>query len=172
MNGTPYHYLSEDLRRQLETMTAAFNRSGLTPASFLSELKEVLHVDNAKPETLYVRIEGLHLVSGLLFDLTLNLGTFRFGDGWNRNKVVEMARIRPLSTYHWLTGSRESSDYVTTRRDYMNDPGTALVKLKDDILLLGRLLRMLQEGMPQRPPSQPRNGPHKISLEGWGWDAR
>ncbi len=173
MNGTrEYRYLSDDLQRQLRSMTDAFSRSGLTPASFLSSLKEVLPVLRDEPDTLFQRIEGLYAVAEQLFELTLNIGRFRFGQGWNRNKVVEMARIRPLSTYHWLTGSREHLEHFPTRRDYLNDPATSLVKLKDDILLLGGLLRTLQAGMPERPPSQPRTGPVKFNLEGWGWHAR
>lgn len=82
------------------------------------------------------RVEGFYFTTEILWREAL-----KYND--SRPQVVKIAKLKPLSHYHYLTGSREPITNVMTRADYLNDPTTALVKLKDDIVGLAMALQKM-----------------------------
>lgn len=82
------------------------------------------------------RVEGYYFTTEILW-----LEALKYKE--DRTAVVRIAKLKPLSHYHYLTGSREPITNVMTRADYLNDPTTALVKLRDDIISLATALPKL-----------------------------
>jgi len=134
------HYLSPDLVKQIEEVVDeyAFGAGDLTPDTLLDRAIDLLPIEKQHTDTIRKRVEGLHYLSELLWNRALETGKL------NRQQIVVKARLRPLSYYHYLTGSREPSNILLTRDDLLNDPPTGLVKLRDDILGLARVLPELQ----------------------------
>ncbi len=101
-------------------------------------------LERGQHQALCARVEGFYELSEGLFELVFDLGQAKHGAEWNRRRVVKEANLRPFSYYHWITGSREPASNVMTRKDYLNDPTTALAKLEEDIQSLAKLYRQLQ----------------------------
>ncbi len=101
---------------------------------FFDKVVVLLPIEKMDADTVRRRVEGLYYTSELIFKRLLA------GGKMTRNDIVRAAGLKPLSHFHYLTGSREPKNIVLTRDDYLNDPSTALVKLKDDILGVAQLL--------------------------------
>lgn len=139
MGRQEFHFVDDKMIIKLDQLTREFVDKKHTPEEFVAKLKEMLPVHKTDQSTWKLRVEGYFEVSEKLFDEVLDKGQAIHGEEWNRQKVVVAAKMRPFSYYHWITGSREPVNNVLTRDDYLNDPTTALVKLEDDILALGKL---------------------------------
>lgn len=141
--GREFHFIDKDTISKLDELSSSFCDNGQNVEDFLAKLKELLPVHKTDQTTWKARVEGFYEVSEQLFHQVLEKGTAKFGEEWNRQRIVVEAKMRPFSYYHWITGSREPVTNVLTRDDYLNDPTTALVKLEDDIVALGKLFRDL-----------------------------
>ncbi len=136
-----YHFVGTDTLREIEGVTDQFGCNEQSPQQMFTKLEEILPVEKTNPSTWKARVEGFYHVSDNFFNNVLTIGQARYGEDWNRSKVIQEAKLFPFSHYHWLTGSREPIANMLTRDDYLNDPCTALIKLEDDILSLGGLLK-------------------------------
>lgn len=117
---------------QLDNYVAAAGKQ--KAEDMFNKVVELLPIEKMNPDTVRRRVEGLYYTSELIFKRLLDAGKM------TRNDIVRAAGLKPLSHYHYTTGSREPKNIVLTRDDYLNDPATALVKLKDDILGVAEVL--------------------------------
>ena len=140
MRTDEMRYLPSNSRDQIDKLADQFTTGAieLTPEDFIERLKEILPVQKLKVDTVRRRVEGYAHVTDLLWDKAMEIGNL------DRHQIVIRAKLRPLSHYHYTTGSREPAVAVRTRDDYMNDPGTALEKLKEDIRGLAGLINQLK----------------------------
>ncbi len=136
-------FIDEALAEKLRTVVHHFVESEASADYLLARLKELLPVHRTDRETWKARVEGFDIAAETLIERVIETGREKEGKGFTRDTVVGRARLRPLSYYHYVTGSREPASNVMTGDDYFNDPTTALVKLEDDLLSLGRLLRSM-----------------------------
>jgi len=129
-------YLSNEAVDQIGKLLDSFDVVGgkQTVEEFFDKVVAVLPIERMNADTVRRRVEGLYYTSELIFKRLLAGGKL------TRNDIVRAAGLKPLSHYHYLTGSREPRNIVLTRDDYLNDPSTALVKLKDDIFGIATLL--------------------------------
>jgi len=104
------------------------------PEAFFDKVVALLPIEKMDADTVRRRVEGLYYTSELIFKRLLA------GGKMTRNDIVRAAGLKPLSHFHYLTGSREPKNIVLTRDDYLNDPSTALIKLKDDVVSAAGLL--------------------------------
>lgn len=104
------------------------------PEAFFDKVVALLPIEKMDADTVRRRVEGLYYTSELIFKRLLA------GGKMTRNDIVRAAGLKPLSHFHYLTGSREPKNIVLTRDDYLNDPSTALIKLKDDVVNAAGLL--------------------------------
>ncbi|MBM3327178.1 MAG: hypothetical protein FJY65_09450 [Calditrichaeota bacterium] len=105
-----------------------------TQDDLFEKITDLLPIEKLNQDTVRRRVEGYYYASELLWQKALQGGKF------SRQDLVRKAGLKPLSHYHYLTGSREPRNIVLTRDDYLNDPTTALVKLRDDILAIAKVL--------------------------------
>lgn len=98
-----------------------------TPEGLLDAFKNLLRFNKMEPKTILRRVEGLLIASNLLWEKLLEKGDL------TRKEIITRAKLRPMSHYQYLTGSRTPARYLKSRSDFFNDPTTALVKLSDDI---------------------------------------
>lgn len=138
-----HHFIEQGLVDKLKTATEQYCKGDTSPEQFLAKIKEMLPVHKTDRDTWKARVEGFSDVSDLLIEQIVAKGARLDGDSWNREHVIKQAKLRPLSYYHYVTGSREPAANVMTSEDYFNDPTTALVKLEDDIIALARVYRKL-----------------------------
>lgn len=133
-------YLTPELADQIAGVVEQFADGKLNIASdgLLEKLKEMLPVEKMNRDTMHQRLEGYYHASDILFTKVIEI------TGMERPEIVSKANLRPLSYYHYLTGSREPSGNVLTRTDLFNDPATALIKLRDDIVGLSGLIPGLE----------------------------
>jgi hypothetical protein len=143
MSENVFHFASEEVITKIVAITKEFITNDSSPEELVAKAKEVLPVHKTDQTTWKVRVEGYFEVSEVLFEAVLDKGQEKYGEDWNRQKIVSEAKLRPFSYYHWMTGSREPAANVRDRDDYLNDPTTAMIKLEDDIKALGALLRKL-----------------------------
>lgn len=143
MRDSKLHFLNEELAENLVKITREFLGGSESGEDLLNRAKKMLPVHKTDQSTWKARVEGYYEISEELFKSCVDKGKVKYGDEWDRQKVVNEAKLRPFSYYHWLTGSREPIDNVLTRYDYLNDPTTAMVKLEDDIKSLTNLYRAL-----------------------------
>jgi hypothetical protein len=129
-------YLTSEVASQIAAVVDKYAAASgkEKPSDMYDRVIDKLPIEKMNADTVRRRVEGLYYTSELLFKRLLA------GGKMNRNDIVRAAELKPLSHYHYMTGSRESRNNVLTRDDYLNDPSTALVKLKDDIVGLGVLL--------------------------------
>jgi len=129
-------YLRGEVVNKISGLLDSFIAAGgkEKPEAFFNKVVEVLPIEKMDPDTVRRRVEGLYYTSELIFKKLLA------GGKMTRNDIVRAAGLKPLSHFHYLTGSREPKNIVLTRDDYLNDPSTALIKLKDDILGISVLL--------------------------------
>jgi hypothetical protein len=128
-------YLTNEIAGQIDRLMKEFVEAGgkETPEQLFDRVTSVLPVEKLNADTVRLRVEGYYYASEYIFKLLLQRGK-------TRNAIVQAAALRPLSHYHYLVGSREPFNLLLTRDDYLNDPSTALVKLKDDIIAIAKLI--------------------------------
>lgn len=143
MGNEGLHFIDETLAEKLRAATVKFCDGDGPPEQLIARLKELLPVHKTDKETWKARVEGFDIASQLLIDRVIEIGQEKEGKGFDLDMVTSRARLRPLSYYHYVTGSREPAQNVMSREDYFNDPTTALVKLEDDLMSLSRLFRNL-----------------------------
>ncbi len=130
MRGFELKYMSPEVADSISNMLEEFAtpENKLTPDKLLEKIIQQLPIDKMDRTTIRERVEGLYFASELLWNKLLDSKKF------SREEAVKKAKLKPLSFYHYQTGSREPSGNVMTRDDYYNDPATAMAKLKDDIV--------------------------------------
>jgi len=135
------YYLTQDLNEQIAGLIEQYTEGAieLTPEQLLEKLLEILPIEKMNQQTILRRVEGYSQATDLLLEKALAVGHL------DRQQIVAQAKLKPMSYYHYLTGSRESADYAKTREDLLNDPTTALAKLHDDIIGLAGLIPKLKE---------------------------
>jgi len=128
-------YVTNEVIGQINSLIDAFVvASGKQTSKQLFEKITVLFpIERSKPDSVRRRVEGYYYASEFLFKRLIQAGR-------SRSQIVSDAALRPLSQYHYTVGSREPRNSMLNRDDYLVDPGTSLVKLKDDIISLGDLL--------------------------------
>ncbi len=142
MSDQKLYFATQEQIDKLRAAAQDFINGSQDPQDFLEDLKKVMPIDRVDQETsLRSRVEGFFIVSDLLFERAMDEGVAQLGEAWTRQSVIKAAQLRPFSYYHWKTGSREPADNVVSRKDYLNDPMTAIEKLYDDIAGLGKLIR-------------------------------
>lgn len=134
------HFIDEGLADKLKAAVAQFAKGDTSPEQLLAKLKELLPVHKTDRDTWKARVEGFHLISKDLIARVVASNGHLDGKSFTEESVVKQARLRPLSYYHYVTGSREPAANVRTEEDYFNDPTTSLVKLEDDIIALAKLV--------------------------------
>jgi len=136
------HYLTNELSQKVVQIASDFINGSTeqTPQEFLADLKEILPINKMQQKTVLVRVEGFLIATDLLWKSLLKDGSI------SRSEVVTRANIRTMSHYQYITGSRTPPEFLKTRSDFYNDPGTALAKLQDDVIRLsGFMLEMRTE---------------------------
>ncbi len=135
-------YLDKKSADQIEqTIKKYADQPAEDPEELYAQIIQVLPIQKSDYTSVRRRVEGLYYSTEILWHEAL-----RIFNG-NRQRVVQLAKLKPLSHYHYLTGSREPFGNVMTRADYLNDPSTALVKLKDDIIGLSRTFSKVDEAV-------------------------
>ncbi len=131
-----FRYLPSDIAEKVAGVIDQFvsGQLAISKDELFEKLTSILIVNKMKRETVYSRLEGYYHASDLLFTKVAE------NTGLTRQDIVSRANLRPLSHYHYMTGSREPSGIVLKRQDLFNDPATAMTKLKDDILGLAGIL--------------------------------
>jgi hypothetical protein len=136
MQNNEVYFLTKDLHEQITNLIAQFVAapSNADPSHLIENLKNLLPIEKMNRQTILKRVEGFSIVADLLWEKVVQIGSL------DRQQIVARAKLKPMSYYHYLTGSREVADYAISRDDLMNDPTTAMVKLNDDIIALARLI--------------------------------
>ncbi len=136
MRGFELRFMSPEMADQISKVLDSFvtPENKLTGEKLLEQIIQLLPIERMKRETISQRVEGLYFASEILWNKILDSKKFK------RDEAVREAKLKPLSYYHYQTGSREPSGNVMTRDDYYNDPSTALAKLKDEIVGLASLI--------------------------------
>ncbi len=142
MFGEDYTYLDENLVEKLDTSAELYIHVKQNPEEFVKLLKDLLPIEKSTPDTWKKRVEGFYHVSECIINFIINLDS---DQSWDRELIEQEADLRPLSHYHWKTGSREPVSSLMTRDGFFNDPRTSLTKLEEDIVSLSDLLRKLQK---------------------------
>jgi len=141
MRDMELRFLADETAERIDQMVnrVAAGEGTVSADQFVKDLIELLPVQKMQTDTVKRRVEGLYLAGEILWHKALELTAN------DRNEVIRRARLKPLSHYHYLTGSLEPKSNVLTRDDYLNDPSTALVKLKDDIMGLVSIFPTLRK---------------------------
>lgn len=136
-------YLDHDDADTIEKLSIEFAEgvTNITHEEFIRKITSLLPITKTDISTVRRRVEGYYYATEVLWKEALKM---KIG---SRQDIVRLAKLKPLSHYHYLTGSREPHGNVMTRADYLNDPSTALVKLRDDITGLARVFPKLREGV-------------------------
>ncbi len=128
-------YITDEVAGKISSFIDDYIAGGIkTKEALFDKITDLLPIEKLNPDTVRRRVEGYYYASEELWQKALQSGKF------SRAELVKKAGLKPLSHYHYLTGSREARNIVLTRDDYLNDPPTALVKLRDDILGLAGIL--------------------------------
>ncbi|MDP8228073.1 MAG: hypothetical protein P9M15_01315 [Candidatus Electryoneaceae bacterium] len=142
MRGIELHYVSSEIADQISNIIKEFidNSGKPTGKELLDSLSKILPIERMDTDTVRRRVEGLHFVTEILWQKILDTGKF------NRQEIIQMAKLKPLSYYHYLTGSRDPVNNVLSRDDYLNDPSSAIAKLTDDITGLAQIIPLMIKG--------------------------
>ncbi len=142
LKPTQFYYLEASFRQRLdEIVRAVLNRT--STVALWEALCGVLPLERNRPESLSRRVEGLEYASDKLWTQAVEGGKRAFGQNFDRGALRQAAGILPISHYHYLSGSREPWGLVRTRRDALNDPQTALLKLRRDVESLAQFILLL-----------------------------
>lgn len=131
-------YLDNDSAENIEKIVQQYasDVNKMTGEQLVDKVTDELPIQRTDSTSVRRRVEGYYFTTEILWTQAL-----KYND--SRSAVVKIAQLKPLSHYHYLTGSREPITNVMTRADYLNDPSTALVKLRDDIIGLCMALEKL-----------------------------
>jgi len=134
------YYLSNETADKINKLVTTFAASDKHDTNeLLEQLSSLLPIKKTDISTVRQRVEGFYYTTEILWQEALKLHR---GD---RQEIVRMANLKPFSHYHYLVGSREPVSNVLTRADYLNDPTTALIKLRDDIIGYAKTLPQLKK---------------------------
>ena len=139
------HYINSEMSQQVSQITNQFinGEIDLTPQDLLAKLNDILPINKMQQKTILMRVEGCLISTDLLWKSLLK------DSGLSRDEIVKRANIRSMSHYQYITGSRTPAEFLKTRTDFYNDPGTALVKLKDDVIRLTSFMLELRAEAPK-----------------------
>ncbi|MFN3822278.1 MAG: hypothetical protein ACK4OO_08090, partial [bacterium] len=114
MRRVELRYLSQESLEKINNLIEHYTQTkGKQGAEQLFEaITELLPIEKLNPDTVRRRVEGYYFASEELWRKALASGKF------NRQDLIRKAGLKPLSHYHYLTGSREPKAYVLTRSDY------------------------------------------------------
>lgn len=136
------YYLERKVAEIIDNKVKEFAQDeSSVPEDLLSDLIAMLPIKRTDLSSVRRRVEGFYYTTEILWHEALRL------NNGNRQEVVKLANLKPLSHYHYLTGSREPFGNVLTRADFLNDPATALVKLRDDINGLSKTFPIIRKRM-------------------------
>jgi len=132
------YYIDKKSAENIEKIVHQFvsENNKLSPEELVDTIIAELPIQRSDLTSVRRRVEGFYFTTEILWNEALKIND-------NRPAVVKIAKLKPLSHYHYITGSREPNTNVMTRADYFNDPTTALVKLRDDIIGLAIALPKL-----------------------------
>jgi len=135
MRGFELRYINKEKADSILHLCDSFiaGKLEVTEEELVNLIERLLPVDKLRSESVRQRVEGLYFASEVLWYRILSTHKL------TREEVVVQAKLKPLSHYHYLLGSREPGASVMTRDDYYNDPATALAKLRDDIIGLASI---------------------------------
>ncbi|MDP8238106.1 MAG: hypothetical protein P9X24_03365 [Candidatus Hatepunaea meridiana] len=139
MDRAEMRFLTPELDKQLTELVDQYVAGTVeyTPEEIFKLLIKLLPLERGKRATINRRVEGLAHVIDLLWKKVEKIGNLK------RPDIIRRAKIRPMTYYHHLTGSRIPADFADNRSQLFNDPSTALAKFQDDIKGLIRLLKKL-----------------------------
>ncbi|MBZ0264381.1 hypothetical protein K8I28_06905 [bacterium] len=143
MSDPQYQHINSATMKKLNSIVIEFYNSEQVPEEFIERLKEALPLHHTEESTWKRRLEGFYEVSELLVDGVTDKGNDSNGTSWNRQKVFEVAHIRPMNYYHRVSGFSAPDEMNLS--DYLEAPTQALVKLEDDIFSLATLFRSLNK---------------------------
>ncbi len=141
MREMELRYLAKDVAERINQMVNQITtgEEEITADNLIDKVTELLPIQKLQSETVRRRVEGFHFTAELLWQKAIEITKS------TRAEVVRIAKLKPLSHYHYLTGSREPRDNVLTRDDFLNDPATAMVKLREDIISLAKVIPKLKK---------------------------
>ncbi|MBU0519322.1 hypothetical protein KJ564_10345 [bacterium] len=135
MTRMRFYYLDAGERRQLEDLV-----QGLLSKSFegnvFAEIKTLLPIIKWDQVSLRKHVEGMFYVSERLWTVALETGKAKFGGEFNRINLLRITKIKSMSYYSYMTGSRDPVNIMMTRDDVLQDPAISMIKMKDDISAL------------------------------------
>jgi hypothetical protein len=134
-----YFFVGNGVLDKLSAIVEKYGNEEYSPEKFMMKIKELLPVHKTNKETWKARVEGFNHVSDDLINLIIKKVNDVKGKTWDKEDVVQQAKLRPLSYYHYVTGSREPVSNMMSQDDYFVDPTTSLVKLEDDIVSMCKL---------------------------------
>ncbi len=141
-----FYYLDSETRKELDAVLESYIKSPAGDALWMA-LCNKLPVEKKRSTSYKVRVEGLSYAAEALWDAALARGKQAYGENFSRQELSKAVGFRPISYYHYLSGSREPWTILNTRRDALEDLDTAMLKLKDDILSLVDFIRRLPSGL-------------------------
>jgi len=148
-----FYYLAPDARQRVDEVLERFAQRA--PIGDLWEaLCRELPVDRQAATSLQARVEGMSYAAEYLWNAALQAGAQVYGGDFDRQQLRHSVQdVMPITHYHYKVGSRLPKAILVTRRDALEDPGTALAKLKQDIEGLVDFIRRLPEP-PAAPPRE------------------
>ncbi|MCX6640360.1 MAG: hypothetical protein NTW14_07760 [bacterium] len=132
MNRIRYYYLDSLGKEQLEDAIAAFLEDK-SPQTLWQAFEEALPMAKLKARSTKKRVEGMIYLCERLWPLAIELGQKVHGAEFSRHDLIHSTQSKPMSYYHYTAGSREPNYILMTRDDALQDPTTAIVKLKQDV---------------------------------------
>jgi hypothetical protein len=132
MDRIKFYYLDSLAREQLNDAIDAFTEDRSVQRLW-GAFEDALPATKLKMRSVKKRVEGMAYLIDKLWNLALEVGRNNFGAEFSRIELIRTTQSRPMSHYHYTAGSREPNDVLLTRDDALQDPTTAMVKLKEDI---------------------------------------
>jgi len=139
MDRAEMRFLTPELDKQLTELVDQYADGTVeyTPKELFELLIKILPLERGKRVTINRRVEGFSHITDLLWKKIEKIGSLK------RPDIIRRAKIRPMTYYHHLTGSRIPADFADNRSQLFNDPSTAFAKFQDDIKGLTALLKEL-----------------------------
>ena len=137
MRELDLRYLDKKVAQSIKEIIEDYigGKAGIDSEKLIHQIHNLTPIQKTDPNSVRCQVEGLYVASELLWHTALNEMKDK-----SRQDLVKLAKLKTLSHYHYLTGSRENLRNVLTRDDYLTDPPTALVKLRDDIIGLAKIV--------------------------------
>jgi len=135
MTRMRFYYLDAGERSQLEELVKQLISKKFNGNVF-DHIKSMLPITKWDHVSLRKHVEGMFYVSERLWNTALETGKQKYGEEFNRINLLRITKIKSMSYYGYITGSRDPMNILMTRDDVLQDPVTSMVKLKDDISAL------------------------------------